>query len=282
MKGTFLEKAFVAVVVAICVLPLLSILVLSVTNGSSQHPWLLNGFNWDNYVALSNFSEAHDALLSSLLLGIPVALVTSVAAFLFALCWWIGLSRKWLLIVLFAAACIPADIHALSLVAVYKMLGGTHGAWWLIALSMVTFCLPFATTIVVASLSLVPKRLFEAASDLGGSSLITIWRVILPLVYPSVLSAALISVLLCLNEFGRTFYLSGGSEYLSEFLKGRFEAGLDPRAYSLAAVMVLAGALLWAFVLFAWQLTASKSGTRQRKTDSTRSSEITRVPPALD
>lgn len=263
MKSTFLEKAFVAIVSAICVLPLLSIVVLSITNGSSQHPWRFNGFNLESYIALPAFSEAQEALASSLALGIPVALITGIAAFLFALCWWIGLSRKWLPIILFAAACMPADIHALSFIAVYKMLGGMRGAWWLLALAMVIFCLPFATAIVIASLSLVPKRLVEAASDLGGSSLMTIRTVILPLVFPSVLSAALISVLLCLNEFGRTFYLSGGSEYLSEFLKGRFEAGLDPRAYSLAAVMVLTAALLWGFVLFAWKWAARKSGARR-------------------
>jgi spermidine/putrescine transport system permease protein len=259
VKSSFLEKMFVVVVVAICMLPLVSILVLSVTNGSSQHPWRFNGFTLESYIAFPAFSEAHDALVSSLTLGIPVGLVTGIGAFLFALCWWVGLSRKWLLIVLFATACLPADIHALSLISVYKILGGTRGAWWLLAMAMVTFCLPFATTVVAASLFLVPKRLLEAASDLGASSLVTISTVILPLVFPSVLSAVLISVLLCLNEFGRTFYLSGGSEYLSEFLKGRFEAGLDPRAYSLAATMVLTAALLWAFVLFAWQRTAKKS-----------------------
>jgi spermidine/putrescine transport system permease protein len=261
MKSTFLEKAFVALVTAICVLPLFGILVLSLTNGSSQHPWRFNGFNLDSYIALPSFNEAHEALGSSLTLGVPAALIAAVAAFLFALCWWIGLWRKWLLIVLFAAACMPADIHALALVAVYKMVGGTRGAWWLLQVAMITFCLPFATAIVVASLSLVPKRLLEAASDLGGSSLVTIRTVILPLVFTSVLSAALISILLCLNEFGRTFYLSGGSEYLSEFLKGRFEAGLDTRAYSLAGIMVLTAAFLWGFVLFAWHRTASKSAT---------------------
>jgi ABC-type spermidine/putrescine transport system permease subunit II len=129
---------------------------------------------------------------------------------------------------------------------------------------MISFCVPFATTLVAASLLLVPKQLQQAASDLGASSVVTISSVILPLVFPSVLSAMLISVLLCLNEFGRTFYLSGGSEYLSEFLKGRFEAGLDPRAYSLAAIMVLTASLLWAFVLFAWQRTANKARVMRR------------------
>jgi ABC-type spermidine/putrescine transport system permease subunit II len=264
VKNNFLEKAFVALVTAVCVLPLLGIIVLSVTNGSSQHPWRFHGFNLDSYMALPSFNEAHEALLSSLTLAIPVALIAGAAGFLFALCWWIGLSRKWLLIVLFAAACMPADIHALALVAVYKMLGGTRGAWWLLQMAMVTFCLPFATAIVVASLSLLPKQLLEAASDLGGSSLVTIRTVILPLAFTSVLSAALISALLCLNEFGRTFYLSGGSEYLSEFLKGRFEAGLDPRAYSLAAMMALTAAVLWGFVVFGWQRTARRSGDRAK------------------
>ena|SRR5579859_6957011 len=177
-----LGKAFVATVIALCVLPLVCILVLSVTNGSSQHPWRFNGFSLASYVALPTFAEANEALFTSLTLGVPVAFVTGMAAFLFALCWWLGILRRLLFIVLFASACLPADIHALGLVAVYKILGGTRGAWWLLAMAMVIWCLPFATAIIISALSLVPNNLVTVSSDLGGSTMVTIRRVILALV----------------------------------------------------------------------------------------------------
>ncbi len=73
---------------------------------------------------------------------------------------------------------------------------------WLLGIEYVILAMPFAYRAIDAGLrSIDLKTLTEASSNLGGGWLTTMWRVILPNLGTSLLSATVLIVALCLGEF---------------------------------------------------------------------------------
>jgi putative spermidine/putrescine transport system permease protein len=73
---------------------------------------------------------------------------------------------------------------------------------WLLGIEYVILAMPFAYRAIDAGLrSIDLKTLTEASSNLGASWATTIWRVILPNLGTSLLSATVLIVALCLGEF---------------------------------------------------------------------------------
>jgi putative spermidine/putrescine transport system permease protein len=73
---------------------------------------------------------------------------------------------------------------------------------WLLGIEYVILAMPFAYRAIDAGLrSIDLKTLTEAAGNLGAGWFTTIWRVILPNLGTSVLSATVLIVALCLGEF---------------------------------------------------------------------------------
>jgi putative spermidine/putrescine transport system permease protein len=73
---------------------------------------------------------------------------------------------------------------------------------WLLGIEYVILAMPFAYRAIDAGLrSIDLKTLTEASSNLGAGWFATIWRVILPNLGTSLLSATVLIVALCLGEF---------------------------------------------------------------------------------
>jgi putative spermidine/putrescine transport system permease protein len=73
---------------------------------------------------------------------------------------------------------------------------------WLLGFEYVILAMPFAYRAIDAGLrSIDLKTLTEASSNLGGGWLSTMWRVVLPNLGTSLLSATVLIVALCLGEF---------------------------------------------------------------------------------
>src|ERR1700722_8789667 len=73
---------------------------------------------------------------------------------------------------------------------------------WLLGIEYVILAMPFAYRAIDAGLrSIDLKTLTEASSNLGGGWVTTMWRVVLPNLGTSLLSATVLIVALCLGEF---------------------------------------------------------------------------------
>ncbi len=71
------------------------------------------------------------------------------------------------------------------------------------------YSLPFAIQPLLAGFAAIPRSLLEAASLLGASRLQTLCRVVLPLAWPSLLTAAVLSFAHTVGEFGIVLMLGG-------------------------------------------------------------------------
>jgi putative spermidine/putrescine transport system permease protein len=68
----------------------------------------------------------------------------------------------------------------------------------------VVWALPFAFLVMLAVLNRFDPRIEESARDLGASEVRTFFEVVMPIIWPGVLSAALFGFTLSLNEFERS------------------------------------------------------------------------------
>jgi ABC-type spermidine/putrescine transport system permease subunit II len=114
-----------------------------------------------------------------------------------------------------------------------------------IIISHVTFCFPFVLVAVQARLAGVDPFLEEAAMDLGAPPIKAFWLVMVPYLLPAIISGALMSFTLSMDEVIVTYFVkSPASETLPIKVFGLAKKGLDPSLNAISAVFVLATALL--------------------------------------
>jgi spermidine/putrescine transport system permease protein len=109
-----------------------------------------------------------------------------------------------------------------------------------VIVSHVAFSIPFVTLVVRARLHGFDKSVEEAAMDLGANELVTFWRVTLPLIFPGVLSGALLAFTLSLDDFIITFFTNGpGSTTLPIYVYGLLRRIITPEVNALSTVWIL-------------------------------------------
>jgi spermidine/putrescine transport system permease protein len=114
-----------------------------------------------------------------------------------------------------------------------------------IIIAHTTFCFPFVLVAVQARLAGVDPFLEEAAMDLGAPPLKAFWLVMVPYLLPAIVSGALMSFTLSMDEVIVTYFVkSPASETLPIKVFGLAKKGLDPSLNAISAVFVLATAVL--------------------------------------
>ena len=89
----------------------------------------------------------------------------------------------------------------------------------------------------------------EAAHDLGATERQTLFKVVIPAIFPAILSGFFMSVTLSLEDFVITFFVSGpGSTTLPLYVFSMVRYGISPVINALSLIMIL-GTMLIAFIL---------------------------------
>ena len=118
-----------------------------------------------------------------------------------------------------------------------------------IIIAHITFCLPFVFLLVLARLEEFDFSIVEAAHDLGATERQTLFKVVIPAIFPAILSGFFMSVTLSLEDFVITFFVSGpGSTTLPLYVFSMVRYGISPVINALSLIMIL-GTMLIAFVL---------------------------------
>ena len=128
-----------------------------------------------------------------------IAMVTGVlAAYAFARLRFPG--RGWLIFAFMAAYMLPGIAIILPLYSFLSAVGGLDTPWALIFVYS-SFVTPFVIWLMRGYFETVPSEIDDAARTDGCSRLGALWRVILPVCIPGLVSTALLAFLLCWDEF---------------------------------------------------------------------------------
>jgi len=109
----------------------------------------------------------------------------------------------------------------------------------------VVFCIPFAYLPIRARLNDLDPLLLEAASDLYASPFQVFWRITLPLLWPALLSAAVLAFVVSLDDFIMTFFVAGpGATTLPVYIFSSIRTGITPEVNAISTLMLSISILL--------------------------------------
>jgi spermidine/putrescine transport system permease protein len=199
------------------------------------------GFTLDWYAALWRDTVLVRTLQNSLI----VAVVTTVISVV------LGTAGGWLLhrfryrasglleTLIFMPMIVPEVILGVSLLILFVTIGLQLG-YTTIVISHVTFCFPFVMAAVQARLAGLDPALEEAALDLGATPTQAFGKVLVPYLMPAIVSGALMSFTLSLDELIVTYFTaSARTRTLPLEIFGRVKKGLDPSLNAISTVLIV-------------------------------------------
>jgi putative spermidine/putrescine transport system permease protein len=150
------------------------------------------------------------ALLSSLVIGI-IACIVSTAIGFFAAYAFLRVEfhgKKLLLSLMLTPVIVPSIITAIAMYYLAGKLGLIGNFLWL-GLSHAVIAMPIVLLILLSALHAVDPNLERAALGLGSSRVGVFRRIVLPLVLPGLMSAALFAFLASFDELLISLFLAG-------------------------------------------------------------------------
>lgn len=134
---------------------------------------------------------------------------------------------------------VPEIVMGISLLIWFVALHITLGIFSIVV-AHITFCLAYVIITVRARLQDFDFSLEEAAQDLGASSFKTFWKITFPLIWPGILSGALMAFTLSFDDFIVTFFTTGvGSDTLPIKLYSMIKFGVSPKVNALSTLIFL-------------------------------------------
>lgn len=225
----------------------IALLVLFSFNDSSIAAFPLTGFTLRWYGELSANRELLAAFRNSLELGLIVAVVSTALGTLAAK----ALSGRRLpggapisgLIML--PLVIPSIVVGISILVLVRFAFGVTPSLFVVGISHVLLCTPYAMMIMKARFDGLDRSLEEASLDLGHNRFQTFRRITLPMALPALVASLLICFTVSLDEFVLAFFLSGNETTLPIYIFSqlRFPNRL-PGVLALGSLVVLLSAVL--------------------------------------
>ena len=207
----------------------------------------------------------HDrSLMSSLLLTLELALVSTVISVVLGTLAAIGMHRydfklkKTLDNMLYVPIVIPELVIGIASLATFTTMKITLSFWTLV-IAHVTFCVPFVIITLRARIAGFDKSVEEAAMDLGANQLHTLKRVTIPMLLPGIVSGALLSITLSLDDVIISYFVTGaGDTTLPIKVYGMARGKISTEVYALFTLMIVVTILAYLLTILVKSMRAKK------------------------
>jgi len=226
-------------------IPLISMVVYSFL-GPSAGPGSPNQWTLEWYRRIATNSAVLDSFKISLWVGFWATVVSTVIGTAAALAVerYRFPGRRMFDAITHVPLIMPEIVLGLSMLIWFVLLRITLGSFSII-LAHITFSVSYVIITVKARLDGFDYALEEAARDLGASSWQTFRRVTFPLIWPGILSGALMAFTLSFDDFLITFFTAGvGSDTLPLKIYSMIKFGVSPEINALSSLMLGATLLL--------------------------------------
>ncbi len=232
------SRIYIGFIFLLLYAPIVTLIVLSFNKSRTRAHW--TGFTLQWYVKLFQDSAIMQALFTTLV----IALLASLAATLLgtAAAFGINAMGKRVRSTVMAVTNIPllnAEIvTAIALMLLFMRfvdLGFTT-----VLIGHITFCLPFVILSVLPKLAQLNPNTYEAALDLGASSKYAFYRVVLPEIFPGLLTGFMLSFTMSMDDFIITHFTKGvGIDTLSTKIYTEVRKGIRPEIYAVSTLLFL-------------------------------------------
>jgi spermidine/putrescine transport system permease protein len=245
--------AFTALAVAYLFLPIVVMIAFSFNNPLGRQNITWQGFTIQNYLSVWSRSDITGPMTSSLIIAVVATVIATILGTLIGL----ALTRYEfrgqgpLNLLIYIPMATPEVIMGASLLALWVTLGVQRGLLTIV-IAHVMFCISFVVVTIRARISGFNRSLEEAAMDLGADEFTTFRKITLPLIFPGILAAAMLSFALSIDDYVITSFVSGQTPTFPLWVFGASRFGVPPEVNVLgtlifvAAFVVIVAQLIWA------------------------------------
>lgn len=240
--GKFFHILLIALIYLFLWLPLLILLIFSFNIEGFPSPW--KGFTLKWYQELIHSVYLWKAFANSLIVSISsTALSVLMSVFLIFYATQGGKIERYLNL-FYGSLIIPETALGVSLLSFFGLLSIPLGLTTLIV-GHTILGLGFVIPLVYARFLELDYRLTEASLVLGATPFQTFFKVILPLLRPSLIMSALLVFIISFDDFILTFFCSGSSvQTLSLYILSMIRSGVSPVVNALSAILLFMSSLI--------------------------------------
>ncbi len=251
----FFRQSYIIILLSLIYIPLVVIVFLSFTTPSIKGN-ITNSFDWnsgENYIDLFKNNDFLNALANTAIIIVFVVPISVIIATL--TCFGIWNSKKFyqnsVLGVSKVNIVIPDVISGICLALLFSV---TWISWFksdlgfvTIILAHISFCTPYAIILIFPRMQKMKRNLILASQDLGYSKLQTFFKVIIPFILPSILSASAIVFGMSFDDFIITKLVGGKVSTISTEMY-TMAKGIKAWAVTFGAILVMASFVIVAIV----------------------------------
>ena len=210
-----LGKVWTLLVFLFLYLPMIVLFVGSFNDGKDLSEF--EGFTLSNYADLFRNSEAIGLLLNSAILGVCSALIATLLGTIAALGIHMmrGRVRRMVMTLTNIPLVNPEIVTGVSLSLLFVFVGRnilhTEGvlSFGTLLIAHVTFNLPYVILSVMPKLRQLDPSLIDAAQDLGCTPVQGFMKVVLPELWPGIISGAIMAFTMSLDDFVISYFVYG-------------------------------------------------------------------------
>ncbi|MGX2974288.1 spermidine/putrescine ABC transporter permease PotC [Ursidibacter arcticus] len=238
MRRVF-NSLFMFVVYAYLYIPIIILIVNSFNADRYGLTW--KGFSWNWYERLFNNDTLIQAAFNSISIAFFAATLSTIIGALTSIALYRYKFRGKQAVggMLFVVMMSPDIVMAVSLLALFMLVGVSLGFWSLL-FAHITFCLPYVVITVSSRLKDFDGKMLEAAKDLGASEIVILRKILLPLLLPAIVSGWLLSFTISLDDVVvSSFVTSASYEVLPLKIFSLVKTGVTPEVNALATIMII-------------------------------------------
>jgi spermidine/putrescine transport system permease protein len=234
---------FTALAVGYLFLPIAVMIIFSFNDPLGRQNITWQGFTLENYLTVWSRPDITGPMVNSLIIAVLATVVATILGTLIglALTRYQFRARGPLNLLIYIPMATPEVILGASLLALWVSAGVQRGMTTII-IAHVLFCISFVVVTIRARIAGFNRSLEEAAMDLGADPPTTFRKVTLPLIFPGIMAAALLSFALSIDDYVVTSFIAGQTATFPLWVYGASRFGVPPE------VNVL-GSLIFAFAL---------------------------------
>lgn len=259
-KRSLSSKIILALVLLFFYAPILYIIIFSFN--SSRSLTKFTGFSLRWYQKMFGDPTMMESVVYTILIAVLATLISTIVGTLTA----IGLSksRKALQRAVEQINDLPVMnpdiVTAISLLMFFSALAVNKGFVTLL-LAHIMFCIPYVMLSVTPKLRSLDPNLTDAALDLGATPLQALWKVIVPQIWPGILSGALIAFTMSFDDFVISYFVTGNGVQNISILVYTMSKRVNPSINALSTLVIV----LIAFALTVVNLVPFLRGRRKKR-----------------
>ncbi len=231
---------FTAALLLFLFAPIAVMIAFSFNNPLGRQNITWQGFTLNNYLTLWNRPDITGPMVNSLIIALISTVVATVLGTLIAL----ALTRyafrgqRLMNLLIFIPMTAPEVILGASLLTLWISVGTDRGLLTIL-IAHVMFNISYVVVTVRARLAGFNRSLEEAAMDLYANPWTVFWRVTFPLIFPGILSAALLAFALSIDDYVITLFSAGHTLTFPLWVFGVSRLGIPPEVNVLGTLVLL-------------------------------------------